>query len=110
MGKEGSITFRCSAEFAEQLRRWAAERGLSVTDYIVLLMRGALEFHGLPPEMAGILHRERAGLGMNEFEYFHYAHFMRALELRRKGIGFDLPDVDRRSLGVRKKGRGGSDG
>jgi hypothetical protein len=29
---------------------------------------------------------------MNEFEYYHYVHFMRALELRKKGLALDLPE------------------
>lgn len=102
-GKSGMITFRCSAELASNLRSWAAARGLSVTDYIVLWLRTVIEFEGLPPEMAAVLRRERDDLGMTEFEYHHYCSFLRALEVRKKGPGFDLAEGDRRRLELKRR-------
>lgn len=109
-GKDATVSFRCSAEFAKQLQDWAQARGVSVTDYIVQWMRTVLDFHGVPPEIAASLRRERAELGMDEFEYAYFMNFLRALEVRKKGPGFDLPDGDRRRLEIRKRKSGRTGG
>ncbi len=104
-GKSRMLSFRCGEELARAVARGAAECGVTTSDFIVLCLRIVNELHGIPPALAEGLLREREKLGMNGFEHYHFVHFMRALEVRRRGPGFDLPVSDRRHLGIgRHKG------
>lgn len=94
------MTFRFSAEVIRFVRDGAKARDITNTDYVDVLLRDAMNFHGLPPDQQQRLEAERDALKYDPIEYSQYVLWMRALELRRKGPGFDLAQLDRSSLGV----------
>jgi hypothetical protein len=87
VGKEDSITFRASAEFAAMLHAGAESGGLFATDYLVAWLMLTRVFCGVPRGLALTLAGERERLQLADLDYVYFCSAMRARRLRRSRRG-----------------------
>lgn len=85
------LTFRLLPGLVAYLRSEAPRRGLDVTAFVTRLLEGFRTYCGLPAAAVALLEADRAGLGMDRYEYIEHVLFQRSLEVREKGTRFDAP-------------------
>ena len=89
-------TIRMPREMVTFLKEEAARGGRDFTAHVVRYLDGLRTWFGLPAAAIAVLEADREALRMGRYEYLLHLLFLRSLELREKGPGFDGPDAGKR--------------
>jgi hypothetical protein len=89
-------TIRMPRELVTFLKEEATRGGRDFTAHVVRHLDGLRTWFGLPAAAIAILEADREALRMGRYEYLLHLLFLRSLELREKGPGFDGPGAGKR--------------
>jgi hypothetical protein len=87
-------TFRIPRPLVAFLKAEAMRGGRDMTAHVVRWLEGCRTHFGLPEAAAALLEADRKSLAMERYEYMLHALYLRSLELREKGVGFDAPSSE----------------
>jgi hypothetical protein len=88
-------TFRMPRDLVSFLKTEATREGRDLTPYVVRLLQGIRSWFGLPFAAATLLDADRKAMKLEHYEYLLHVLFLRSLELRAKGPGFDAPKAEK---------------
>jgi len=88
--------FRIPRELVTFLKSEADATGRDLTAYVNRLLDGFRTWFGLPTVAIRLLEADREALRMQRYEYLLHVLFMRSLDLRERGVGFDSPEATER--------------
>jgi hypothetical protein len=89
-------TFRMPRELVAFLRDEATGAGRDLTPHVNRYLDGIRTWFALPEAATRLLEEDRAAMKLDRYEYILHLLFMRSLELREKGPGFEAPGKDRK--------------
>jgi hypothetical protein len=89
-------TFRMPRELVSFLKAEATRCGRDLTPFVNRHLDGLRTWFGLPDAASRLLEADRLALKMERYEYLLHLAFLRSLELREKGPGFDSPDAEKK--------------
>lgn len=84
-------TFRLPRDLVAFLRDEADAGGRDLTAYVSRHLAGLRNWFGLPEAAVRTLEADRAALKLDRFDYLLHLVYLRSLEVREKGPGFDAP-------------------
>jgi len=87
-------TFRMTRELVSFLRDEANGSGRDLTPHVNRYLDGIRTWFALPEAVTRLLEEDRAAMKLDRYEYVLHLLFMRSLELREKGPGFEAPGKD----------------
>jgi len=88
-------TFRMPRPLVAFLKAEAMRGGRDMTANVLRWLEGIRTHFGLPEAATALLEADRRSLGMERFEYMLHTLYLRSLELREKGVGFDAPTSEK---------------
>ena len=88
-------TFRMPRDLVSFLKNEATREGRDLTPYVVRLLEGIRGWFGLPFAATTLLEADRKIMKLEHYEYLLHVLFLRSLELREKGPGFDAPKAEK---------------
>ena len=87
-------TFRMPRELVAFLREEATGAGRDLTPHVNRYLDGIRTWFALPEAVTRLLEEDRAAMKLDRYEYVLHLLFVRSLELREKGPGFEAPGKD----------------
>ena len=84
-------TFRMPRDLVVFLKAEAAASGRDLTPHVNRYLEGLRSWFGLPEAAVRLLDADRAAMKLGRFEYLLHLLYLRSLELREKGAGFEAP-------------------
>ncbi len=84
-------TFRLPRDLVAFLRDEADAGGRDLTAFVSRHLAGLRNWFGLPEAAIRVLEADRAALKLDRFDYLLHLVYLRSLEVRQKGPGFDAP-------------------
>jgi hypothetical protein len=66
-----------------------------LTPHVNRYLEGLRSWFGLPDAAVRLLDADRAAMKLGRFEYLLHLLYLRSLELREKGPGFDAPRAEK---------------
>jgi hypothetical protein len=88
-------TFRMPRDLVSFLKTEATREERDLTPYVVRLLEGIRSWFGLPYTATNLLEADRKAMKLGHYEYLLHLLFLRSLELREKGPGFDAPKAEK---------------
>jgi hypothetical protein len=88
-------TFRMPRDLVAFLKSEAATAGRDLTPHVNRYLEGLRSWFGLPDAAVRLLDADRAAMKLGRFEYLLHLLYLRSLELREKGPGFDAPRAEK---------------
>ncbi|MCX5732474.1 MAG: hypothetical protein NTY18_14240 [Deltaproteobacteria bacterium] len=88
-------TFRMPRDLVSFLKAEATREGRDLTPYVVRLLEGIRSWFGLPYTATSLLEADQKTMKLGHYEYLLHLLFLRSLELREKGPGFDAPKAEK---------------
>jgi hypothetical protein len=89
-------TFRMTRELVSFLRNEANGAGRDLTPHVNRYLEGVRTWFALPEAATRLLEEDRTAMKLDRYEYLLHLLFMRSLELREKGPGFEAAGKDLR--------------
>ena len=89
-------TFRMPRELVTFLKEEAKRAGKDLTPHVNRHLDGLRTWFGLPDAAGRLLEADREALNLGRYEYLLHLAFLRSLELREKGPGFDAPGAEKK--------------
>jgi hypothetical protein len=94
-GEKSTQTFRMPRELVLFLKAEAASGSRDLTGQVLRWLEGIRGWFGLPETARALLEADRKAMGLERADYLLHVLYLRSLELREKGPGFDGPGTGR---------------